>query len=486
MSVERKQAVVEYFLARGMLVTPEVLEAAGTMDPEELYLLHQKEEDHTDKKEECITGDGRQLAKDPSVPPASVNIIFSYDEKPQKKSIKDFTDYFRNRFQVISGLLRNRQELANLMSVARVKEKRDKERVSLIGLITKKETTKNGNLVIGIEDTTGEMTCVIHKNKPDILERSKDLVLDEVVGVVGTSSDGIVFLENVVFPDIPVNRELKKCPDEVYAVFLSDIHVGSSYFLEEDFHRFLSWINGDFGTEEHRALAAKVRYLFIVGDLVDGVGIYPGQESELKIKDIYEQYKRFFEFVKLIPDSISIIISTGNHDAVRLSEPQPPLPKEFIGSFSKPNTYFVSNPSRVLIHHTDIFPGLDVLLYHGYSMDYYAQNLESVRIEGGYKRPDLLMRHFLQKRHLAPSHTSTLYVPGGKDYLVIESAPDIFVTGHIHKSGIANYRNTTMICGSCFQDTTPFQIKVGHSPEPGRVPIINLQTRQAKILKFIK
>jgi DNA polymerase II small subunit len=63
--------------------------------------------------------------------------------------------------------------------------------------------------------------------------------------------------------------------------------------------------------------------------------------------------------------------------------------------------------------------------------------------------------------------------------------PDFFITGHIHKSIAANYKNITLISGSCWQSKTAFQEKVGHNPEPGRVPIVNLKTRDIKILKFL-
>src|SRR5574342_1336167 len=78
---------------------------------------------------------------------------------------------------------------------------------------------------------------------------------------------------------------------------------------------------------------------------------------------------------------------------------------------------------------------------------------------------DLIMKFLLKRRHLAPTHTSTLYVPDTKkDPLVIEKVPDFFLSGHIHKSVTANYRNTTLICGSCWQGKTLFQEKVCHNP----------------------
>ena len=95
------------------------------------------------------------------------------------------------------------------------------------------------------------------------------------------------------------------------------------------------------------------------------------------------------------------------------------------------------------------------------------------------------MQFLLKRRHLAPSHTSTLYIPdANKDHLVIDTLPDIFVTGHVHKAVITNYRNITLVCGSCWQSKTVFQEKVGHNPEPARVPVLNLKTRQFRLLKF--
>ena len=250
----------------------------------------------------------------------------------------------------------------------------------------------------------------------------------------------------------------------------------------------MQWIRGEIGNEAQRSIAEKIKYIFILGDIVDGCGVYPGQEEELIIKDIYEQYKRCAELLAQIPQDKKIIICPGNHDAMRLAEPQPQLYRDFAEQLYKlPNIIMVSNPSTVNIHSSEDFPGFDVLLYHGYSFDYFVSNTDAIRNRGGYNRADILMKFLLQKRHLAPTHTSTLYIPDAvKDPLVIERVPDFFVTGHIHKSIASNYRNTTLICGSCWQSKTSFQERVGHQPEPSRVPIVNLKTREIKILKFGK
>ncbi|MEK6808143.1 MAG: DNA polymerase II small subunit, partial [Nanoarchaeota archaeon] len=147
----------------------------------------------------------------------------------------------------------------------------------------------------------------------------------------------------------------------------------------------------------------------------------------------------------------------------------------------------VSNPTLVNIHSNENFSGFDILLYHGFSFDYYVANVDFIRVNGGYDRIDNVMRFLLQRRHLAPTHSSNSYAPDTKfDPLVIDTLPDIFATGHIHKALAANYKGITLISSGCWQSMTEYQKRHGHKPDPCRVPIVNLQTRDVRILRFVK
>lgn len=432
------------------------------------------EEDSRIRKEE-------QIAED-----SSVKILSNYEGEPQKREVRDFVGYFNSRYKKISEMLRPRRELQNITSINRVLAKKEKDTTAVIGLVVKKFETKSENIRLTIEDQTGQISVLINKNKQELYGQAKDIVEDEVIGVVGINGDNIIFANEIIWPDIPTQKELKKSPKECYAIFLSDLHVGSVKFLPEQLNKFLKWINCEIGNEKQKEIAKKVKYCFITGDLVDGIGVYPDQEKELNIMEIKQQYAECARFLKKIPERIKIIIVPGNHDAVSLEEPQPPLYKDFAKPlWDLPNVIMLSNPAMVNIESSNDFPGFNCLLYHGYSFIYYADNVESIRQNGGIDRSDLIMRFWLKRRHLAPTHSSTTYIPEtSRDPLIIEKIPDFFVTGHIHKAMISSYRNITLVCGSCWQERTTFEEKLGLHPEPAKVPIVNLQTREVKILNF--
>ncbi len=416
----------------------------------------------------------------------SVEILFNYKENQKKREVMDFVAHYNARYTSLRSFLMRRQEVENLISISNLKKKKERETVSIIGIVSDVRFTKNHNLMMTLEDPTGTIHVMVNKNKPDLFQQCRDIVHDEVIAVIGVPGDNVLFSTNVLWPDVPMVNELKKAEKEEYAVFFSDIHVGSKFFLREEFMKAINWLRGEIGNEEQKRIASLGRYVFVVGDLVDGVGVYPGQETELTHPDIYQQYEECAQLLSLVPGNKVLIISPGNHDALRLAEPQPKLGQDVAKLFYEmKNARLCTNPSLVNIAATPHFEGFNILLYHGYSYDYYAQNVDSLREQKAYDKPDTIMRFLLRKRHLAPVHTSTLFIPDvDHDYLVIDKVPDIFVSGHIHTSSVSLYRNVQLICSSCWQDTTPFQEKVGHHPTPARLPIINLKTREIKILKF--
>ncbi len=413
-------------------------------------------------------------------------IIFEYKEFIKKRSVQDFTLMFNKRLEQISNILKNRTELANALPSRILLQNNKGEKHSFIGMVNDIQETKNGHYIITVEDKYNQIKMFISKNNKELIEKAKEITFDEVLGFRGTLGEGLFYVDDIIWPDIPLDRQIKYSNEDINAVFISDLQFGSIDFLKEEFERFLEWINGNTEDEELNNLAKKTKYLFIVGDLVDGVGIYPGQDEELVYKDIYEQFQKLAELLNKVPKNIMIFAIPGNHDPVRLAEPQPAINRRIIKPLLElKNFRMLTNPSIVRIGMNEKFSGIDVLLYHGFSYDYYTQNIDLIRLKGGYDAPLEIMKYLLKRRHLAPTHTSTVYVPDPrKDHLVIETIPDIFVSGHIHRARAGNYKSVTLIQSSTWQGMTKFMEKTGHIPEPAKAFVVNLKTRNVKELDF--
>jgi DNA polymerase II small subunit len=411
---------------------------------------------------------------------SNLNIIKIYENNPKKLEVSDFVNNFRNRFNFIKNLFQARNNMENLISINRINNEKS---FILIGLVYDKKQTKNGNIILEIEDLTGRVSALVNKEKPEIFEKTKEILLDEVIALkCNASKSSMVFVNDIMFPDSYIS-EIKKSKEDISIAFISDLHVGSKLFLENNFLNFISWINGEIGNEEQKKQALKIKYLFIVGDSIDGVGIFPGQEKELLLKDVREQYKKLGELLFKIRDDIEIILCPGQHDAVRVAEPQPVIPIFYAESlYLLKNLQFTTNPSLIEVGSDVKFK---ILMYHGASMHGIINSIDFLRTEKRHDYPTEVVKYMLKKRHLAPTHSLVSYIPYEKeDPLLIKDIPDIVLTGDLHRPEVGFYNGILLISSSCWQARTPFEEKVGNNPEPCKVPVFNMKTREVKILDF--
>jgi DNA polymerase II small subunit len=391
--------------------------------------------------------------------------------------IKDFALLFQNRYKTLRNILRKqRREVTNTISIDRIKKNNIKE-VQLIGIVKDVRTTANGHRLIEIEDETGSTILLVPRDNYQLLQLANEIVFDEVIGVRGVVSRNgdIIILQNIVFPDVSIKHEKNKADTPLCVAFPADIHIGSKMFLEKEWDRFIKWLNGEIGNSRQREVAGKIKYLVIPGDTVDGIGVYPDQEKELAIKDVYEQYEELARQLQRIPDYISIIIQPGNHDAVRPAEPQPAFEKEVRDLFSGVDITFVGNPCYLSLH------GVEILSYHGQSLLDFATNIQNLK----YNEPVEIMKIILKKRHLSPTYGGhTPIAPEHIDYMIIDRIPDVFVTGHVHMSKTGEYRGITLINASSWQAQTSYQKMLNFVPDPGKLPIFNLKTGKATTMDF--
>ena len=380
---------------------------------------------------------------------------------------RDFVRTFRDRYERLSKILRGRVNHRPAEAIASMPGGSD---AAMIGLVNDVRSTKSGHWLVELEDTTGTFPALIMKDK-GLADLVDEILMDECLAVEGTLADdsGILFADSLHFPDVPRTHKTGAADRHVQAALISDVHVGSDEFMTDAWSRFTDWL--------HTPEAEPVEYLLLAGDMVEGVGVYPNQDEELDIVDIYDQYEAFAEHLKAVPGDTEIVMIPGNHDAVRLAEPQPGFNDELRSIMDVHDPQIVSNPATVTVE------GVDVLMYHGVSLDEVIAELPEEK--ASYDEPHKAMYQLLKKRHVAPQFGGhTRVAPEERDYLVIEDVPDVFHTGHVHKLGWGKYHNVLAVNSGCWQSQTDFQKSVNIDPDAGYAPILDLDTLDMTVRKF--
>jgi DNA polymerase II small subunit len=408
--------------------------------------------------------------------PGKVKLISAPAFSQGKIEVRDFVNHFRSRYIMLKKILEEKN-FNNLSSIRKIGGGRGT--YTIIAAVLNKRITKNKNLFLEVEDMTGVASVLINQNKKEVFEKGKEILKDDIVAFSVSGTGEMLFANDVFYPDSSLPEKRYSEYDE-YVAFISDIHAGSTMFLEKNLLKFVKWLNGEEGGPEQRKIASKVKYLFMNGDNVDGVGVYPGQDRFLDIKDMRRQYKKIIDIIKLIRKDVQILVSPGQHDAVWVGEPQPIIGEEWApGFYGMDNVTLIPNPSLV-----EIDGGFKILNYHGASMHGIIEEIEEIRLNYGHDSPTRVVKEMLKRRHLAPTHGLCDYIPCEKDPLVIDIVPDILITGDQHRVEVSTYNNILLIASSCWQSQTPFEEKVGNNPDPCKVPLFNLKTREVKILDF--
>jgi DNA polymerase II small subunit len=391
-------------------------------------------------------------------------------------SIDDFSHYFRDRFQKLSKAFAARPDSRDATSLGVALAQPQNQKVKFIAMVMEKRERQR-RLFLQLDDLEDTATVLVAAEEQAAYDLAQKLPLDQVICVSAVRAKGDLFVaKEILLPDIP-DHKARLADEELWAILLSDLHVGSRKFLSKELGRVFDWLNLRVGTSNQRAIAERTKYLVICGDVVDGIGVYPRQEHELAITDLYEQYREAARYVGRIPDYIETVVIPGNHDPVRQALPQPPIPKDF-GEPLYESRKFISlgNPAEVSFH------GVRLLLHHGRSLD----DVLSAAPNMTFTQPEKAMKLQLQCRHLASEYGNrTSIAPERIDHLVIERVPDVFQSGHIHVVRHENYRGTQIINSGAWQAQTDYQRRVGLVPTPGILTAVNLQTLQVRLINFM-
>lgn len=479
------EEVIKQLTEKGFLISPEVLKAISeSQNPEELARIAIQ---NAGERLFIELPDLRVVEKTKITPEEVVirKTLFKpaakdYDariklpkamESGSSGTIDDFVKNFRNRYERISEIFRGRS--GNIATIETLGRKKG-EKTRLIAIIAEKKITKNGHMLLNLEDLSGSANALIPASNKQLLERAASIVLDDIVCFEGALNRDLFIIENFQHPDLPI-KEVKTAEEDLAIAMLSDLHIGSNLFMRHNFEHFLSWLRGEGRDEKENALAGKIKYITIAGDCADGIGVYPNQESELEITDIYQQYAEFEKLMLEIPEYIHVIIGPGNHDAVKTADPQPQLPAELFPELTKlGNVSFVGSPAMLELH------GMKFLMYHGTSFDGLTAAIPGIN----YIETHKVMVESLKKRHLHPIYGGKPITPSSEDQLVIGEIPDIFHAGHMHRNGYDKYRGVLCVNSGTWQQVTPYQIKQGHQPTPCILPCVEIKHGKISITRF--
>ena len=391
-------------------------------------------------------------------------------QSEQSGKLSDIINLFSERYETLKKVLRYEwgfKETTNINEVRKDKLVFKNRVINIIGIVSNIRRTKSGGRMVELEDKTGSMAVFIPKENPAI----DTLLPDNVIGVSGKFiKDGDLFIVDFIqypeFLDTP--RKMGADYDPVSIAFASDIHIGSKYFLTKEWNRMMDCLNSDHPT------ALNIKYIVFAGDCVDGIGVYPGQDNNLSITDVYEQYEFFARQLDKLPAHMTPVILPGNHDAVRPAEPQPVLETSVQRKFN--NAIHMGNPARVNLS------GIDLLAYHGKGIDDMVPRMAHVT----YENPAEAMKEMLRNRHLAPMWGErNALSPEETDQMVILDKPDIFVTGHTHAHQMEPYRGTQLIVSSTFQGQSDFMRMLGYKPKMGYLSVYNIQNGESQVISFV-
>jgi DNA polymerase II small subunit len=408
----------------------------------------------------------------------SYKIIFDPTYKINSEDKKDFFKLFDSRYKKTLKILSIRSESRQIRKIKYIKDLRNKSRFSSLanenergklvdsvfvaGLIMLKRNRKS-DVELVIDDTSGSIPVVCRSR--ELVNEASTLVLDQMLMLEispskRNSNDFVI--KDIIFPDIPEHVS-SKSGTESYVALISDLHVGSKYFMEKEFNDFLGWLSSD------DEFVRKIKFICIAGDIVDGIGIYPNQDRELIDINIKSQMSYAAALLQKIPKTMHVFLIPGNHDPGRRALPQSALTN--LRDFQQlENFSIIGNPSLVELNKVKL------LLFHGQSLDDVIATVPGL----SYSKPVEAMKILLRSRHLSPIYGNrTPIAPESEDMLVIDDVPDVFHAGHVHTTQVGRYKGTLIVNSGAWQKQTKFQQTMGITPTPGICILVNLATLQS-------
>jgi len=309
----------------------------------------------------------------------SVEILKQKQKEKTNYKVTDVSDYISKRYEKLHSLIIPKLENQSLVSINKIHP--NLQKFSLVVVVNTKNFSEQS---IDVDDHTGQTKIFLKEND------FGQIVEDEVIGIVCEQNSQRIFGNIIIFPDIPLKKEIAKSKEEAYCLFISDFHFGHENFLNHSYEKFLEW----FKKQSYEKL-----YICLLGDtFTDG--------SDLK-KILMHKTKN------------SVVISLiGDHDVKTVAD------------------YVLTNPATIKIEN------VTCLLFHGDFLKPYKNQFKNLA-------PEQLVLNFVKKRNINPTFDFNKQI-FSEDPYSIDTVPDIIACGHLHKAGQLNYKGTTILTTGSF------------------------------------
>jgi DNA polymerase II small subunit/DNA polymerase delta subunit B len=217
------------------------------------------------------------LLTPPTPPAAEIIITKTPSQQSSKKSVDNIGSIFRNRYEIISKIIADKPDMVNLISINKITPK--SKDFSIIGMVKEKDIMEKSLI---LEDQSGEVAA--YADGVSI----EDIVLDEIMGVVCEQNE-FVKIKKIIWPDVPLAREVKKAPADLLCAFISDSLASNE--------KFYDWL---------KTQTSSSMYFFVFGDATNSERI----ASTLPNSKIFSTKKDSVPVWVKIND-INILLLTG-------------------------------------------------------------------------------------------------------------------------------------------------------------------------------
>ena len=380
-----------------------------------------------------------------------------------KGETNEFLKLIQFRFNFFKKKLTEENLNIYKTNVQEIKQKNNinQENVNIIGYI--REIKKGNNIsTILIEDEFG---IIYGKIENELLE--KEIIFpNEILLFLGKIKLKKFFIIKIIRKKQIMRKNYEKKDFKIF--ILSDLHSSHYDFKKKRWDKMINWLIKNYKKN-------KIKYLLILGDNVEGIGIYPKQEFDIIFNTLKEQYNYLKELLKKIPLEIRIICIPGNHDIVRLSEPQPQLTED-IKKMLDSRIIFFNNPALIEIE------TYRLLIYHGRALNQFSDQFID---KFPFSDPIPGMKQMIEMSHICPTiQGRTQLYPTKEDYLILNNDINVFLTGHIHMIRYGNKNGIHLVNCSAWIGQTHGMKKSNIFPEICAGILINVLENSIEIIRF--